>query len=222
MLEAERARNAALLSFNAGKWPGQADLRWEDFSQPNPWPLLVTPVTVLPADAPAAARVALAASQRRRAPSLTGDGFEFRGIPSVERGWRLWAAPPGGFVANTSGLSALAPQGSVRRSFAVRPGDILRIQVTVGDELPGGNGATLAIRFPAAAPKPAPSAEERLHPSPPPRPGAALARVIRLVAGVNVLEVPVREAGGETAEVEISFVDRLPPIGLVEVERLPR
>jgi len=222
MLEVERARNAALVAFNAGKWPGQVGLSWEDFAQPNPWPLLVTPSSVLPPDAVAAARVALAAAQRARAPSPAGDGFEFRGLPGADNGWRLWSAPPGGFLPTPSGLAARAPQGSIRRAFDVRPGDILRVQVTVGEELPGGNGASLSVRFPAAAPRPAPSAAERLHPAAPPPPGAALARSIRLVTGVNILEVPVREAAGDSALVEISFVDRLPPIGLVEVERLPR
>ena len=222
MLEAERARNAALLAFNAGKWPGQANLRWEDFAQPNPWPLLVTPTVALPADAPAAARVAWVACQRRRAPAGPGDGFEFRGLPVADDGWRLWAAPPGGFRSSPTGITAVAPQGTLRRNFKVAAGDILRVQVTVPDEPRGGNGATLAIRFPAAIAKPAPPAEERLHPSPPPAPGAALARVIRLVGGLNVLEVPVRADSGPEALVEISFVDRLPPIGLVEVERLVR
>lgn len=222
MLEAERARNAALVAFNRGKWPGQADLKWEDFAQPNPWPLLVTPAVALPADAPAAARVAWVACQRRRAPVASGDGFEFRGLPSANEGWRIWAAPPGDVVASPAGLAAVAPQGTLRRSFAVATGEILRIQVTVLEEPKGGNGASLAVRFPDAAPRPAPTKEERLHPSPPPAPGAALARAIRLVEGVNILEIPVRADGGGRAEVEISFVDRLPPIGLVEVERLVR
>ncbi len=222
MLEAERARNAALVAFNAAKWPGQANLGWEDFAQPNPWPLLVAASTALPADAPAAARLARVAAQRQRPPTTAGDGFEFRGIPDRDNGWRLWSAPPGTFVSSPTSLAALAPQGSLRREVTVAAGDILRVQVTVLDEPRGGNGATLSIRFPAAAPKSAPTAEERLHPSPPPAPGAALARGIRLVKGVNVLEVPVRADSGPAALVEISFVDRLPPIGLVEVERLVR
>ncbi len=222
MLEAERARNAALVAFNRGKWPGQADLKWEDFAQPNPWPLLATPAAAPPADAPAAARVAWVACQRRRAPAAAGDGFEFRGLPSDAEGWRMWAAPPGAFDARPSGLSAVAPQGILRRAFAVAGGEILRVQVTVLGEPPGGNGASLAVSFPDETGRPAPTREEKLHPAPPPAPGAALARSIRLVEGVNILEIPVRAEAGGRAEVEISFVDRLPPIGLVEVERLVR
>ena len=125
----------------------------------------------------------------------------------------------------------MAPQGTLRRHFTVAAGEILRVQVTVLDEPRGGNGATLAIRYPnAASPKPAPVAApsglppavDRLHPPSPPAPGTALARDIRLVKGVNILELPVRVDSGTDALVEISFVDRLPPIGLVEVERLVR
>lgn len=222
MLEAERARNQALVAFNAGKWPGQANLVWEDFAQPNPWPLLVDLSVALPPDAPAAARLAWVAARYRRAPSPADDGFAFRGLPSADIGWRLWAAPPGDFHRGPEGLAAVAPQGSLRRDFAVAAGEILRVQVTVLDEPRGGNGATLSIRFPEARAKTPPTREERLHPSPPPAPGTALARGIRLVRGVNILEVPVRADGGGRALVEISFVDRLPPIGLVEVERLVR
>lgn len=229
MLDAERARNQALVAFNAAKWPGQANLRWEDFAQPNPWPLLVSPSVALPSDAPAAARVAWVAAQRRRAPSSTDDGFAFRGVPGSDSGWRLWAAPPGAFQPTPAGLAALAPQGTLRRNFAVAPGEILRVQVTVLEEPAGGNGATVAIRFPAASkPSPAtapsglPAAIDRLHPPAPPTPGTALSRNISLVKGVNILELPVRAESGTDALVEISFVDRLPPIGLVEVERLVR
>ncbi len=222
MLAAERERNAALVAFNAGKWPGQANLRWEDFAQPNPWPLLATASVDLPADAPAAARVAKLAAARQRRVTPGSDGFAFRGLPASDSGWRLWAAPPGAFVATSARLAAIAPQGTLRRSFEVAPGEILRVQVTVQAEPRGGNGASLSVRFPGAAPKTPVSRDEALHPSPPPAPGAALARTVRLVEGVNILEVPVRADSGPSAEVEISFVDRLPPVGLVEVERLPR
>ena len=215
LLAAERAREDALAAFNAGRWPGQDPLRWEDFPEPNPWPCVIAAHQPLAPGASAAARVAWAAAH------LSASSAS-RGLPVVAQGWSEWVAPPGRLVVDANGVTAIAPQGALRRRVTVAPGEIVSIRVRVGDEPPfRGNGATLTVRFPSAPPREK-TRVEQLHPSAPPPASRALARTIRLVEGINVLQVPVGSTDGAEAEVEISFVDRLPPIGLVEIDRLRR
>lgn len=221
MLEAERVRREALAAFHAGKWPAQENLGWIRFAEPNPWPLIVGSATVLPSDAPAEARLARIAAGRVR-PAAGSGGFAFRGLPTERQGWRIWVAPPGSLVTGQEGIEAIAPQGRVHRRFPVAAGDVVRIGVTVQDADERGNGATLTVRFPAAAAAARPSKDQVLHPEIPSPHARGLSRTLRIVPGLNVLEVPVGGADGAEAEVEIAFIDRLPRIGLVEIDRLPR
>jgi len=223
MLNAEYARRDALIAFHAAPWPSQENLEWIKYSEPNPWPLIVGPTTRVPADAPAEAKLAVIASQRKRA-KVTATSFSFRGLPVDYEGWRIWVAAPGTYEVSAEGVEALAPQGRMHRTFPVAAGEILRIRITVQDDHEPGNGATLKVRFPKSTPTPPKvdelTGEPLTQSSTPHRRG--LSRTIRLVPGLNVLEVPVRPNDGNEAEVEIAFIDRLARIGLVEIDRLPR
>lgn len=223
MLLAEYARRDALLAFHAARWPSQENLGWISFSEPNPWPLIVGAATQVPADAPAEAKLAGIAAGRKRA-KVTATGFYFRGLPVDYEGWRIWVAPPGNYEVSAVGVEALAPQGRMHRTFPTAAGDIIRIRVMVQDDHEPGNGSTLTVRFPKGTPSPARVDEltgEPLSQVPAPH-RRGLSRTLRLVPGLNTLEVPVRLNDGTEAEVEIAFIDRLARIGLVEIERLPR
>jgi hypothetical protein len=219
MLEAERRRDLALAALNRQPWPGSQKVAWQDFPEPNPWPLLVTSTDPLPAEAPLAARLAAAVHARRVAGNAP---VAERWTPSLgepAQGWRIWLADASR-PASSPPFGVIGPQGHLRRRLAVAPGEVLEVTVAVSGVTAAQPGsALLAVRFPAAsrpAKGPAP-----LHPDPKPDTRQALPFTLRLIQGSNVLLIPVGPDAGPEAEVEISFVDRLPALDEVTLRRLP-
>ena len=223
MLDAEVARDRALATLNRSLWAGSQPVRWSSALQPNPWPLLAARLGkaereafVLPAEAPAAARVALALARQPDAPRAV----LARGIPTkyaAGKGWTERLMPPMGVAASAAYLSLVAPQGRIFRRFDVAPGETLRVTVDAEAAASFIEGtATLEIRFPEA---PKPPAIQPLHAPAPPPVSAALPYAVR-IWGRTVLEVPVGENTGTVAEVELAFVGKLPPVRDVTVERI--
>lgn len=219
MLAAEMARDRAQSELNRNIWPGSQPVKWSASTQTNPWPLIAARLTpaertalVLPAEAPAAARVALALA--RRTESMASK-VEVASVPI--QGWTERFAPPVSRTDTLGFLAVTAPQGRTFRQVAVAAGETLRITIDAEAASTFTQGmATLTVRFPGA-PKP-PTAKPLHAPAPPPV-STALPYAIR-IWGRTVLEVPVGEAVGTVAEVEIAFVDKLPPIRKVTIERL--
>jgi len=219
MLALEIARDRAQAELNRNIWPGSQPIKWSSSTQTNPWPLLAARLApserealALPPEAPAAARVALGLA--RRAGTLTTT-IESADVPV--RGWTERFAPPVARTDTTGFLAVTAPQGRTFRRVTVAAGETLRITVDAEAASTFTQGlATLAVRFPDG-PKP-PSAKPLHAPAPPPV-SKALPYAVR-IWGRTVLEVPVGEAAGPVAEVEIAFTDKLPPIRKVTIERL--
>ena len=111
----------------------------------------------------------------------------------------------------------LAAESHVDRSID-GPGDFIRTNILgTFHLLQAALGHWRALEGAArAAPSPPP-----LHPLPPPDSTQAIPATIRLVQGDNRLHVPVHPTHGDQAEIEISFVDRLPALDEVTVRRLP-
>jgi len=219
MIAAEIRRDAALAALNRQPWPGSRPVTWQDFPEPNPWPLLVRGNDDLPAEAPLAARLASAV---RALPPATGSASARWTSPADPRahGWTLWLADASRLVPGDATLGAVGPQGRLHRRLPVSPGEVLEVAVVVDAATSAQPGsALLTVRFPA--PAAAPSAPPSLHPDPKPDARRAVPFTIRLVRGDNILLVPVSAASGPEAEVEISFVDRLPGIGSITVTRIP-
>ena len=221
MLAAEIRRDAALAALNRQPWPGSQPVTWQDFPEPNPWPLLVRGDDDLPAQAPLAARLA---SALRALPPATGSAPLRWTAPSdpVAQGWTLWLADASRLARDDISLGAIGPQGRLHRRLPVLPGEVLEVAVVVEAATSAQPGsALLSVRFPlAGSGQPAPAAPA-LHPDPKPDARRAVPFTVRLVRGDNVLLVPVTAASGPEAEVEISFVDRLPGLESVTVTRIP-
>lgn len=219
MLSLEIARDRAQAELNSGIWPGSQPVKWSASTQTNPWPLLAARLTAaersalsLPAEAPAAARLALGLARRAEQTTST---LVVAGVPN--QGWTERFAPPAKRAQTEGYLGVSAPQGRLFRQVAVAPGETLRITVDAEAANTFAQGwATVSIRFPGA---PKPSAAKPLHAPAPPPVSAALPYAVR-IWGRTVLEVPVGESSGASAEVEIAFTDKLPPIRKVTVERL--
>lgn len=219
MLAAERRRDAALAALNRQPWPGSQPVTWQDFPEPNPWPLLVRGDDELPAEAPLAARLASAV---RSLPPSPAAGTVRWTSPSDPRshGWTLWLADASRLVQGDTSLGAIGPQGRLHRRIPVAPGEVLEVAVVVAGATAAQPGsALLTVRFPASpvpagAPRPAP-----LHADPKPDARRAVPFTVRLVRGDNVLLVPVTTASGPEAEVEITFVDRLPGLDSITLTR---
>ena len=211
-------RNAAVTALNARLWPGSDRVTWTDFAEPNPWPLLVQGNDPLLPSTPLAARVASAVrSLPPVGPEALLARWNARGDPAGQ-GWTLWLAPSHRLVLapDAASFGVVGPQGRLHRRLPIRAGDILEVRVVVAGatrEQPGS--ALLTVRFPASA--------EAKAPPPPPKPDSSQAMpfTIRLVQGENLLLVPIASSRGDIAEVEISFVDRLPGLDEVTVRRIP-
>lgn len=222
MLAAERRREAALAALNRQPWPGGRPVAWQDFPEPNPWPEVVRGDDALPEDAPMAARVASAA--RSLPPGAPGSTLARWAAPADPRsaGWILWLADAARLEPTDVALGALGPQGRLHRRVPVRPGEVLEVAVVVDGATAAQPGsALLTVRFPESAPARAAPRPPALHPEPKPDTRQAMPFALRLTKGDNVLLIPVSAAQGGEAEVEISFVDRLPGLVSVTVTRIP-
>jgi hypothetical protein len=222
MLAAERRRDDALATLNRNPWPGSNPVAWQDFPEPNPWPLLVKPGATLPADAPLAARLAVLATGL---PRPRPDSPDIRWSPSAEptsQGWTLWLADASRPRLANRGLEVIGPQGRLHRRLPVQPGTLLEVRVRLSGATAAQPGnALLTVRFPSPPSSASPPRPKPLHPDPKPTARQALPFTIRLLQGDNALLVPVTAAAGPEAEVEISFVDRLPALDEVIVRRRP-
>lgn len=222
MLATERARDLAVAALNRQPWPGSQPVAWQDFPEPNPWPVLLRGDETLPDDAPLAAH--LAAATRALPPAGPGSlaarwtaGSDARG-----QGWTLWLADACRLEPVGAALGAVGPQGRLHRRIPVRAGEVLEVAAVVSGATAAQPGsALLAVRFPRSAAALAPPRPPALHPDPRPDARRAVPFTVRLVKGDNLLLVPVTAAHGDEAEVEISFVDRLPGLDSVTVTRIP-
>ena len=221
MLLAEKRRDDAIAALNRQPWPGSRPVTWQDFPEPNPWPLLVQGNDKLPDHAPLAARIASAVSSLPASANPNVIRWTHQSDPR-DQGWTLWLAEASRLVKTDTSLGAVGPQGRLHRRLPVAPGEVLEIAVVVDGATAAQPGnALLTVRFPAPATAPSPPRPPVLHPEPKPDARRAVPFTIRLVRGDNLLLVPVPAGSVPEAEVEISFVDRLPGLDSVTVTRIP-
>lgn len=222
MLEAERSRDAAVAALNRQPWPGSQPVAWQDFPEPNPWPLLLRGDEPLPDHAPLAAHLAAATrALPSGAPGSLVARWSSRSDPHAQ-GWTLWLAAASRLEPSEVALGIVGPQGRLHRRIPVRAGEVIEVAAVVDGATAAQPGsALLTVRFPRSAAALAPPRPPALHPDPPPDARRAVPFTVRLVKGDNVLLVPVTAAHGDEAEVEISFVDRLPGLDSVTVTRIP-
>jgi len=221
MLAAEKGRDDALAALNRQPWPGSRPVAWQDFPEPNPWPILVRGDDDLPDHAPLAARLASAVRSLPSPPDSAQSRWTHRDDPR-SRGWTLWLAEASQLVVTDTSLGVVGPQGRLHRRLSVAPGEVLEVAVVVDGATAAQPGsALLTVRFPSPAGSPPPPRPPSLHPDPKPDARRAVPFTIRLVRGDNLLLVPVPAGAGPEAEVEITFVDRLPGLDSVTVTRIP-
>jgi hypothetical protein len=221
MLLAEKLRDDAIAALNRQPWPGSQPVTWQDFPEPNPWPLLVRGNDELPDHAPLAARLASAVLTLPASANPNIVRWTHRSDPR-DQGWTLWLAEGSRLVRTDASLGVVGPQGRLHRTLTVAPGEVLEIAVVVDGATSAQPGnALLTVRFPTPTGVPSPPRPPVLHADPKPDARRAVPFTVRLVRGDNLLLVPVPAGSGSEAEVEISFVDRLPGLDSVTVTRIP-
>jgi hypothetical protein len=156
MLLAEKRRDDAIAALNRQPWPGSRPVTWQDFPEPNPWPLLVQGNDKLPDHAPLAARLASAVHSLPASTNPNVIRWTHQSDPR-DQGWTLWLAEASRLVKTDTSLGAVGPQGRLHRRLPVAPGEVLEIAVVVDSATAAQPGnALLTVRFttPAAAPSP--------------------------------------------------------------------